>query len=72
MAVELDADTILREKIRARDKALRDYESEIATARLEGREEGRAEGRVAERAAIAEVMRRNGFTEEQIRLALGK
>ena len=36
----LNADTVLREKIRQRDKAIRDYYNDMATARLEGRLEG--------------------------------
>ena len=41
---ELNADAILREQIRQRDKALRDYENDMTVSRLEGREEGREEG----------------------------
>ena len=63
----LNADTALREKIRQRDKAIRDYENEMAIAR----NEGKAEGKVEERNSIADNMRKNGFTEEQIKLALG-
>ena len=39
---------------------------------IEGKEKGRAEGRLEERNIIAETMRKNGFTEEQIKLALGE
>lgn len=53
----------LEEQIRQRDKAIRDYENEMAIAKSEGRKE--------ERNMIAETMRKNGFTEEQIKLALG-
>lgn len=60
---ELNANTILREQIRQRDKAVRDYENDMAIAKSEGRKE--------ERNMIAETMRKNGFTEEQIKLALG-
>ena len=67
----LNADTVLREKIRQRDKAIRDYYNDMATARLEGKAEGKAEGRAEERSIIAENMRKNGFTAEQIRLVLG-
>lgn len=59
----LNADTILREQIRQRDKAIRDYENDMAVARSEGREE--------ERSTIAERMRKNSFSEEQIKLVLG-
>ena len=65
---ELNADTVLREKIRQRDKAIRDYENEMAMAKSEGI----AEGKIEERNIIAETMRKNGFTEEQIKLALGE
>lgn len=65
---ELKADTVLREKIRQRDKAIRDYENEMAMAKSEGI----AEGKIEERNIIAETMRKNGFTEEQIKLALGE
>ena len=33
----LNADTVLREQIRQRDKAVRDYENEMAKARSEGK-----------------------------------
>ena len=75
----LNADTVLREQIRQRDKTIRDYENDMAVARSEGKAEGRAEGeaigeergKTQERASIAENMRKTGFTEDQIRLALG-
>ncbi len=41
---ELNADVILREKIRQRDKAIRDHENDMEISRLEGREEGIAIG----------------------------
>ena len=69
---ELNADTVLREKIRQRDKAIRDYENEMAIAKDEGFAMGKTEGRLEERNIIAETMRKNGFTEEQIKLALGE
>ena len=55
--------TALKEQIRQRDKAIRDYENDMAIAKSEGIKE--------ERNMIAETMRKNGFTEEQIKLALG-
>lgn len=75
----LNADTALREKIRQRDKAIKDYENDMAVARsegkaegkVEGRAEGKAEGKIEAQNDIAENMRKNGFTEEQIKLALG-
>ena len=55
--------TALKEQIRQRDKAIRDYENDMAIAKSEGIKE--------ERNMIAETMRKNGFTEKQIKLALG-
>lgn len=46
----LDADTVLREQIRQRNKAIRDYDNEMAIAWSEGKEEGRAEGMAEARA----------------------
>ena len=67
--------TALKEQIRQRDKAIRDYENDMAIAKSEGKAEGKKEGimegRKEERNMIAETMRKNGFTEEQIKLALG-
>lgn len=62
----LNADTILREQIRQRDKAIRDYENDMAVARTEGRAEGEAIGAAKERNLLAEIMRKKGYTEEQI------
>ena len=42
----LNADTVLREQIRQRDKAIRDYENEMAIARSEGKAEGTVEGKL--------------------------
>ena len=67
----LNADTILREKIRQRDKALNDYENDMTTAKMEEEAEGRLEGRVEERNTLADKWRKKGFTEEQIRDLLG-
>ena len=41
---ELNADAILREQIRQRDKALRDYENDMTMSRLEGEAIGEARG----------------------------
>ena len=41
---ELNADAILREQIRQRDKALRDYENDMTVSRLEGEAIGEARG----------------------------
>ena len=73
---EMSADEQIREEARRREKRLHDEATALNHARKEGREEGMAEGeamgRAVERAAIAETMRKNGFTEEQIKLALGE
>ena len=46
-----------------REKALFDYGNDMACMKREGHEEGREE----ERRKFAENLRKNGFTEEQIR-----
>ena len=73
---EMSADEKIREEARRREKRLHDEATALNHARKEGIEEGIAEGeargREAERASIAETMRKNGFTEEQIKLALGE
>ena len=73
---ETSADEKIREEARRREKRLHDEATALNHARKEGIEEGIAEGeamgREAERASIAETMRKNGFTEEQIKLALGE
>ena len=81
---EMSADEQIREEARRREKRLHDEATAlnharkegIAEGRAKGKEEGMAEGeamgRAVERAAIAETMRKNGFTEEQIKLALGE
>ena len=72
----MSADEKIREEARRREKRLHDEATALNHARKEGIEEGIAEGeamgREAERASIAETMRKNGFTEEQIKLALGE
>lgn len=66
--VELNADPVLRELIRQREKVRKDYDNKLAMERLEGRKEGRLE----ENQRIVENMRKNGFSEEQIQSALGE
>ena len=44
----------------------------FAMGKTEGINEGKEKGRLEERSIIAETMRKNGFTEEQIKLALGE
>ena len=73
---EMSADEKIREEARRREKRLHDEATALNHARKEGIAEGIAEGeargREAERTSIAETMRKNGFTEEQIKLALGE
>ena len=65
---EMSADEKIREEARRREKRLHDE----ATALNHAKKEGEAIGIAKERASIAETMRKNGFTEEQIKLALGE
>ena len=67
MLRELSADEKVRQEAYYREKWLHDE----ATALAHARREGEAKGRITERNAIIETMRKNGFTEEQIKLALG-
>ena len=83
MLRELSADEKVRQEAYYREKRLHDEASALGNARREGHAEGLAEGLVkghAEgltegvakgKAVTAEQMRKNGFTEEQIKLALG-
>ena len=63
MLRQLSADEQVRQEAYYREKRLHDEATALGSARREGKAE--------ERAAIAENMRKNGFTEEQIKLALG-
>ena len=78
-----NADRILRELIFTRRKALLDYGNDIAVAEARGYEKGLLRGwihvRLEERLKgepferrVAANMRKNGFTEEQIRSVLGE
>ena len=67
MLRHLSADQQVRQEAYYREKLLHDEASALGSARREGEAKGKAE----ERNAIAENMRKNGFTEEQIKLALG-
>ena len=71
MLRHLNADEKVRQEAYYRERLLHDEASALGSARREGRAEGMAEGKAAERSAVAENMRKNGFTEEQIKLALG-
>ena len=67
MLRHLSADQQVRQEAYYRERLLHDEASALGSARREGEEKGKSE----ERSAIAENMRKNGFTEEQIKLALG-
>lgn len=64
MVRQLSADQKIRQEAYYREKRMHDEASALGTARREGRRE--------ERIVLAENMRKNGFTEEQIKLALGE
>ena len=84
---ELSADEKLKREAYYREKRMHDEASAIIGSRregraeglaeglakglAEGREKGLAEGRTKERDIIIKNMRKNGFTEEQIKLVLG-
>ena len=84
---ELSADEKLRQEAYYREKRLHDEASAIrgslregmergmakgmAKGRAEGMAKGMAKGRTEERNIILENMKKNGFTEEQIKLVLG-
>lgn len=63
---ELNADTALREQIRARDKALLDYYNDMATEREEGREEGREQ----EKQRIFLKLKEKGMSDNDIQAIL--
>ena len=77
---DLNADERLREQIRVQEKALLDYGSGIADAEARGETRGiaigeargRAEGEAKAYFGVIENMRRNGFSEEQIKLVVGE
>lgn len=73
---EMSADEQIREEARRREKRLHDESTALNFARKEGVAEGEARGRVEGEtsafATVIETMRKNGFTEEQIKLALGE
>jgi len=84
---ELSADEKLKREAYYREKRMHDEASAIIGSRregraeglaeglakglAEGREKGLAEGKTKERDIIIKNMRKNGFTEEQIKLVLG-
>ena len=68
MLRHLSADQQVRQEAYYREKLLHDEASALGSARREGRAEGRMEANIA----TAERMRKAGFTEEQIKIALGE
>jgi flagellar biosynthesis/type III secretory pathway protein FliH len=80
---ELNADTRLREQIRQRDKALRDYENDMTVARKQGEAKSRAGGEAigearGEAKGIAKGLKQalanliaSGMEESQARKILG-
>ena len=60
---ELNADEVLREQIRQREKALNDYNNDMTVARKEGLEEGLEKGRKEGRAEGLEEGRKEGHME---------
>ena len=74
--IDLTPDKQIREEARRREKRLHDEATALNFARKEGVAEGEARGRVEGEtsafATVIETMRKNGFTEEQIKLALGE
>ena len=69
--LKLNADPDLREQIRLREDALRDYNSSMSAVGARERAQGRKEGRLAERKEMVEQMRKNGASEDFIRAVLG-
>ena len=67
----LNSDDRIRAMAWEREKAERDYFSEIGNARSQGREEGRAEGRKEEQAAMIAKMRAEGIPEDIIKRITG-
>ena len=73
---EMSADEKIREEARRREKRLHDEATALNHARKEGIAEGEvigeARGRAEGIASVAEVMRKKGYTEEQIKDLLGE
>lgn len=61
----------LKEAYDAREKELSDEITRMSGARDEGREEGRKEGRDGGKRELIEAMKRNGFTDEDIKRMVG-
>lgn len=69
--LEMSKDEKMREYIRQRNKAERDYESGLKNARRQGKAEGRAEGITEERKRIIARLKSGGMTDEEISRLLG-
>ena len=69
---ELSADEQVREETRRREKRLHDEATALNHAKKEGVVEGEARGRSQRDAELAEMWRKKGYTEEQIRDLLGE
>ena len=69
---EMSADEQIREEARRREKRLHDEATALNHARKEGIEEGIEKGRAEGIAAVAEAMRKKGYTEKQIKDLLGE
>ena len=69
---ELSADEQIREEARRREKRLHDEATALNHARKEGEVIGEARGRAEGIASVAEVMRKKGYSEEQIKDLLGE
>ena len=76
MLRKLSADEKVRVEAFYREKHLHDEAAALGTARregfAEGEDSGEAKGRAETTAKIIAQMRKSGFTEEQIKLALGE
>lgn len=72
---ELSADEQVREEALAREMRLHDEASAIKSSRRDGLrkglEKGRREGRAEERNKIIDIMRLQGYSEDQIKKILG-
>ena len=71
MLRQLNADEKVKQEAYYREKRLHDEASALNNAKREGEAKGRAEGQAELKESIVEKKKKNGFTEEQIRLALG-
>ena len=63
---DMSEDSMIKEMVRLREKAMHDEASFLATARNEGKAEGRAEGRAEEREKIIAKMKAKGLSDDMI------